>query len=355
MGDRSPVSDQATADVATPGIERPAVDRWLADELGLVPPFQLSQIAGGRSNLTYRTSCGDGRRVVLRRPPTGNVLPSAHDMVREFRVIEALWGSAVPVARPLGICGDDAVTGAPFYVMDEVAGHVLRDVDAAMGLPAEARATAGRSLVDVLVDLHAIDPADVGLADLGRHDAYVERQLRRWHGQWEQSRTRDLPVVDEVHARLAAQVPAQVRTSIAHGDYRLDNAMVDDDGVVVAVFDWEICTLGDPLADLGILLTYWGQGSDAFLALPDTPTVAPGFAERAHIAESYLRCAGLDDEHLAFYVAFGNWKLACILEGVHARFQAGVMGSSGDEDGSYAVRVEQLASRARDVLDGAPI
>ncbi|MEM9713045.1 MAG: phosphotransferase family protein [Actinomycetota bacterium] len=341
---------------ATPGIARPAVDDWLVERCGLTGPFELELIAGGRSNLTYRVRCGDGRSVVLRRPPTGNVLPSAHDMGREHRVIAALHGSTVPVAEPLGFCADHGVTGADFYVMAEVSGQVLRDEDAALtGLDVDGRRRATESLVDVLVALHAIEPDDVGLGDLGRREAYVERQLRRWHGQWDQSKTRELPVVDEVHARLAAGVPEQRGASIAHGDYRLDNVMVDDRGTVVAVFDWEICTLGDPLADLGVLLTYWGQAGDDFLALPSTPTVAPGFPTRAEVADRYLTAAGLPDDDLAFYVAFGNWKLACILEGVYARYVAGVMGDTPDELDDYAARVEQLAERARAILDGGEI
>jgi aminoglycoside phosphotransferase (APT) family kinase protein len=340
----------------TPGIERPAVDDWLVDRCGLSGPFELELIAGGRSNLTYRVRCGDGRRVVLRRPPTGKVLQSAHDMSREYRLIDALHGSTVPVAEPLGFCDDPDVTGADFYVMAEVTGQVLRDEDEALaGLDVDGRHAAADSLVDVLVALHSIEPDDVGLGDLGRREAYVERQLRRWYGQWEQSKTRELPVVDEVHARLAAGVPDQRRASIAHGDYRLDNVMVDDRGTVVAVFDWEICTLGDPLADLGVLLTYWGQADDDFLALPSTPTVAPGFPTRAEVADRYLTASGLPSDDLAFYVAFGNWKLACILEGVYARYLAGVMGGTPDDLDTYAPRVVQLAERAHAVLDGEAI
>ncbi|MEO1060536.1 MAG: phosphotransferase family protein [Actinomycetota bacterium] len=341
---------------ATPGIERPAVDEWLVEHCGLTGPFELDLIAGGRSNLTYRVRCGDGRGVVVRRPPTGKVLPSAHDMSREYRLIDALHGSTVPVAEPLGFCDDDDVTGANFYVMAEVQGQVLRNEEEALaGLDPDGRRRAGESLVDVLVALHEIEPDDVGLGDLGRREAYVERQLRRWYGQWDQSKTRELPVVDEVHARLAAGVPEQRGASIAHGDYRLDNVMVDDAGTVVAVFDWEICTLGDPLADLGVLLTYWGQAGDEFLALPSTPTVAPGFPTRAEVAARYAAAAGLPDDDLPFYVAFGNWKLACILEGVYARYLAGVMGDTPDDLDTYAVRVEQLAERARDILDGGGI
>src|SRR6056297_3996020 len=249
-----------------PGIESDAVTRWLeANVDGARGPFTFEVIAGGHSNLTYRVD-GQGReRYVLRRPPLGHVLASAHDMGREHRVLSGLQDTSVPVPPVRGFCDDPSVNGAPFYVMGYVDGHVLRDRDSAVAVLDEAaRSNASRSLVDTMVAIHAVDLQEAGLADLGRHEGYIERQLTRWYGQWNQGRTRDLPSVDRAYERLLDRIPEQGPATIVHGDYRLDNCMVASNGDVVAVLDWEICTLGDPLADLGLLQVYWnGRGRRA--------------------------------------------------------------------------------------------
>jgi aminoglycoside phosphotransferase (APT) family kinase protein len=289
------------------------------------------------------------QRWVLRRPPLGHVLATAHDMGREYRIIFGLQSTDVPVAPAVGHCSDESVTGAPFYVMGYVDGRVARDPEQAELLSLPARAHSGEALVDVLARIHAIDPESVGLGDLGRREGYIERQLRRWHGQWHQSKTRELPLIDEVHDGLVARVPVQGPATIVHGDYRLDNCILDEHGDVLAVLDWELCTLGDPLADIGLLLIYWTEPDDPRPALLDPPTTVPGFATRDQIAAWYAEVSGRDLSNIDYYMAFGYWKLACILEGVYERYRAGVMREhEGWED--FAERVVWLAESARDAL-----
>src|SRR5664280_2219431 len=260
------------ADVdAVEGIDAPAVSAWIASTVpGAIPPFSFELIAGGRSNLTYRVVDGANRSMALRRPPVSHVLPTAHDMKREHTVISALGRTDVPVPRTLGLCVDDSVNGAPFYVMSFVEGHILRDEGAAAELSEAGRARAGDSLVDTLAVLHSVDVDAIGLGDFARRDGYIARQLKRWHGQFTQSTVDGQPgpaIVDRVHELLAAQIPEQQGVAIVHGDYRLDNTVLDDEGNVLAILDWEICTLGDPLADLGLLLVYWAEPEDGDQAL----------------------------------------------------------------------------------------
>jgi aminoglycoside phosphotransferase (APT) family kinase protein len=236
------------------GIHGDAVSAWFEAHIaGARGPFTFSLIAGGHSNLTYAVDDAAGQRFVLRRPPLGHVLQSAHDVAREHRIISALAGSAVPVAPALGLCEDLAVNEAPFYVMRFVEGAVLHDADSARDLPAEARAAIGDDVVDVLAALHAIDPDAVGLGTLGRKEAYIARQLKRWTTQWENSKQREIPAMDAARALLGERLPEQVGATIVHGDYRLGNMIVAD-GKIQGVLDWELCTLGDPLADVGYLL-----------------------------------------------------------------------------------------------------
>jgi aminoglycoside phosphotransferase (APT) family kinase protein len=332
------------------GIEVAAVAPWLeANVAGARGPFTFELIAGGHSNLTYRVVGADAHPLVLRRPPLGHLLASAHDMGREHRIIAALAGTPVPVAPARGFCDDLSVNGAPFYVMDFVDGHVIRDREAAEAeLSEPARRQAGESLVDTLAAIHAVDIDAVGLSDLGRHEGYIGRQLRRWYGQWQQSQTRQLAAVDEVHDLLAARIPEQGPACIVHGDYRLDNTMVADDGHVVAVLDWEICTLGDPLADVGLLMVYWTGPGDDPSAWTGSATTAPGFPDRAALLDRYARVTGRDLGQMEFYVAFAFWKLACILEGVYARYLAGALGGGRDaaEHDAFKAQVEHAAERA---------
>jgi len=331
------------------GIARDRVDPWLAEHVaGAAPPFDYRLIAGGHSNLTYAVADRDGRRFVLRRPPLGHVLQSAHDMGREHRIISALVPTPVPVPQPLAFCEDPTVNDAPFYVMEFVDGVVLSDAaDAERHLDEAARAHAGRSLVDVLADLHTVDPDAVGLGDLGRREGYVERQLRRWRSQFEKSKSAEIPAMDEVHRRLASHVPPQQRIGIVHGDYRLGNCLVGPDGAVRAVLDWELCTLGDPLADLGWVLAWWAEpGESATHLRGGVTTTAGGFAPRRTLVDRYAERTGADVGELDFYVALAYWKLACIAEGVNARYRAGVMGDVPADVEPFGDQVHRLADEA---------
>jgi aminoglycoside phosphotransferase (APT) family kinase protein len=338
------------------GIDVPRVSSWLVEHVaGARAPFAFQVIAGGHSNLTLRVTGADGRAFVLRRPPLGHVLASAHDMGREHRIISALAPTAVPVPPALGYCDDPSVNGAPFYVMGFVDGCVIRDLDGAEQLSAAARATTGRSLAETLAAIHAVDVDAVGLGDLARHEGYIARQLKRWYGQWQQQRTRELPAVDEVHDELSTRIPEQGPATIVHGDYRLDNTMVSAAGDVVAVLDWEICTLGDPLADVGLLWVYWtGPGDDAS-AWAGRSTTAPGFWTRRQVVDRYAEASGRDLSQLDFYVAFGYWKLACILEGVYARYVGGALGARDPAElEPFRQQVDRAAVMAAETLERRP-
>ena len=291
-----------------PGLDLPALERYLD------APLEAELIAGGRSNLTYRLVSG-ARTWVLRRPPLGNRLPTAHDMTREYTVLRALAGTAVPVPRVLSLCEDEAVIGAPFYVMEEVVGRIVRRPSDVFGDPRVSSA----ALVDVLKALHDVDYDAVGLGSFGRPAGFMARQVRRWHEQLERGRARELPELDELGRRLASRVPGDGRFAIVHGDYRIDNVVLDDEGGVRAVLDWEMATLGDPLADVGMLLMYWRRPGDAMASEVHAITAEPGFFEREEVAERY----GVRLRDVAFYVAFAHFKLAVIVEGIHTRALAG--------------------------------
>jgi aminoglycoside phosphotransferase (APT) family kinase protein len=342
------------------GIDEEPTTAWLAANVGLHPPLSFELIAGGRSNLTYRVDDGSGRRVVLRRPPVSHVLPTAHDMRREHRIVSALGPTPVPAAQTLGLCEDEAVNGAPFYVMEYVQGHILRDrATAEQVLDEPGRRRASESLVEVLAALHSLDVDGVGLGDLGRREGYLSRQLERWHGQFDKSQVEGMERqrnVDAIYERLAASLPEQQGATIVHGDYRLDNTMLGDDGSVVAVLDWELCTLGDPLADVGLLMVYWSEPDASTHALGvASPTLAEGFLRRADLRSLYAEATGRDLSGLDYYVAFGFWKLACILQGVFARYIGGAAG--GDRSGIdfMADNVRMLADAAEDALAMAGI
>jgi aminoglycoside phosphotransferase (APT) family kinase protein len=276
------------------------------------------------------------------------VLASAHDMGREHRIISGLQRSAVPVAPALGFCDDPAVNDAPFYVMGFVDGHVVRDRETAEAvLSPEARRRASESIVDTMAAIHGVDLQSAGLDTLSKHDGYIARQLKRWYGQWNQQKTRQLAAIDQVHDALLDRIPEQGQATIVHGDYRLDNCMVGDDGHVVAVLDWEICTLGDPLADLGLLQVYWTGPGDPSSAWNGSACSAPGFLDRADLVDRYARVSGRDVAQLPFYVSFAYWKLACILEGVYARYLGGALGARDRAElEPFALQVEGAAAMA---------
>ncbi|HEY7077987.1 MAG TPA: phosphotransferase family protein [Solirubrobacteraceae bacterium] len=314
------------------GIDPEGLQGWFeANVPGVAPPLEYERIAGGQSNLTYRVTDSAGRRFALRRPPLGRALASAHDMGREHRAISALQDTPVPVPPVFGLCEDEGVNGAPFFVMGFVDGVVVRsEEEAAAAFDERQRHAVGERLVDTLVAIHEVDPDAVGLGTLGKKEDYVARQLRRWGGQWEKSKTRELPLVEDLGRRLSARIPEQGPATIVHGDYRIDNVLLDPDSCdVAAVLDWELCTLGDPLADIGLLLVYWSEpGEEGGLR---QATAAPGFPRRAELRDRYAAGSGRDLSEVDFYVALGYWKLAIVIEGVYARYAAGQYGPDARE------------------------
>ncbi|WP_084958959.1 phosphotransferase family protein [Thermoactinospora rubra] len=336
-----------------PGIDWPKLVAWMrthVPEAG--EPQSVSLISGGRSNLTYLVTAS-ARRVVLRRPPLGHVLPTAHDMRREWRVISALAATPVPVPEPVAFCPDAEVLGAPFYLMGHVDGTAIRTREELRATPEQARRLSER-LAEVLAAIHAVDYREVGLADFGRPEGYMARQLERWCQQWERSADRDVPEFTRLVERLRARLPATSASTLVHGDYRLDNTLVRlaPDAEILAVVDWEMSTLGDPMADLGLTLTYWhdpGDAERASIPVAGDVTLTPGFMTAAEFAAHYAKASGRDVTDLPFYVAFGNFKLAVIVEGIHARFRQGkTVGEGFDRIGGA---VPTLIARAHRMLD----
>ena len=310
------------------GIDVAKVSEWLADNVADArAPFSFQLIAGGRSNLTFLVTDDNGIRYVLRRPPLGHVLATAHDMAREHRIISAVGQTDVPVPATLGLCTDETVNGAPFYVMNFVDGVVLDNAEKAELLDRSLRRSASFNLIDVLCELHDVDIDAVGLGNLAKREGYIERQIKRWSTQWENSKTRELPEIDEVVRLLSTKVPQQQDISIAHGDFRFGNVLTDvTTGRIAAVLDWELCTLGDPLADLGYIGVYWSDGPASALRAND-PTPAGGFTTYGELVERYATKTGRDVSGVDYYVAFSCWRLAVISEGVYARYLHGAMGN----------------------------
>lgn len=348
--------DDNSSQVDVIGIDTVRVTRWLVDNIeGLNPPFEFFPIEGGRSNLTYRVVDSVGFTVVLRRPPLGHVLATAHDMGREYKIISAVGKTQVPVPRALGLCVDEVVNGAPFYVMSFVNGVVLDSATSAEQLSLELRQTSSENLIDVLAELHQVDIDAIGLGDLAKRTGYIERQLKRWSTQWSQSKTREFPAVELAERLLRERIPEQLGVSIAHGDYRFGNCLTDiGTGKITAVLDWELCTLGDPLADLGHLGVYWtdpGSGPGRH----NDPTGAPGFPTYDEILHRYATRTGRDLTNIAFYRAFAAWRLAIVSEGVYARYLFGAMGDSTLDLTALKQGTEDLATTALVALTGVPL
>ncbi|NMH78834.1 phosphotransferase family protein [Pseudonocardia xinjiangensis] len=340
---RDVTDDSRAVPDSHPGADAAVVGAWLAERLD-DPAWRhstLRPIGGGRSNLTYRVDSPAGA-VVLRRPPVGEVAATAHDMGREQRVISALADTPVPVPRVLASSAGGPPVDAPCYVMELVDGVVpLGELPPGWATTEDERRRASQALVDVLVALHEVDPAAVGLGDFGRPEGFLARQVRRWVTQWEKARDSGIPVEEKTVTELtrlaealAGALPTTQRHTIVHGDYRIDNCLFDagDPGRIRAVLDWELSTLGDPLADLGLLLVYWREADDgpawrAARFIP-SPTQLPGFLGRTEIARAYAAGSGLDLAPLPWYVAFGAFKLAVVLAGILARVRAGVVPAS---------------------------
>jgi aminoglycoside phosphotransferase (APT) family kinase protein len=348
--------------VSLPGIDAESVAKYFAAHVeGGDAPLAFSFLSGGRSNLTYRID-GGGRSWVLRRPPLGHVLPTAHDMAREHRVLTALRDTGLPVPRTRALCTDESVNGAPFYVMDFAPGLVIEEEMPAgyATTPAERRRI-GAALMRTLAKLHAVDWRAVGLEGFGRPDGYLARQVRRWSEQWERSKAGGVPQIRELIRRLEAALPETPEATLVHGDWRLGNVALDpaDPGRVVAIFDWEMATLGDPLADVGYTLVYWGEAGDApgsrgpgrYASI----TTAPGFHTRAELVEEYSRASGRDVASVDFYEVLALYKLAVISEGAYARWRAGLTAGEGFEHVervSVALCDAALAIAERSALSG---
>lgn len=334
---------------AIEGIHVERVSAWLAERAEITGALQFKLIAGGRSNMTFTVTDAAGRRFVLRRPPMGKLLPSAHDMAREHKLMASLAGTAVPVPEMVGLCQDPSVNERDFYVMRFLDGIVVRSVEVGRTLSEAVRTRMSHELIRTLCALHRVDIDAIGLGNFAKREGYIERQLKRWSGQWEQSKTRELPLIDRVRDTLAARMPPASPATIAHGDYRLSNCMMNPAGPVAGVLDWELCTLGEPMADLGGLLGYWhdpqqpGQRGD-----PET-TALPGFLSADEMAGLYAEEMGVALTTVDYYRAFAQWRLACIGEGVYARYLGGQQGSQDEEldldsyQASIPRRVEQAA------------
>ena len=332
--------------MAVTGINHDAVSEWLVgliDDLAL--PLEFELIAGGHSNLTYRFTDQKDRAFVLRRPPLGHILESAHDMGREHRIISALGPSKVPVPRTYGLCKDKSINDQPFYIMEFVDGLVPHTGEALEVLSAEERRSFGLHVIEVLADLHMTDIDAIGLGNLAKKEAYIERQLKRWTQQWLSTKTEEVPDMDRSLELLHEKRPEQIGATIVHGDYRPGNMLVHE-GKMSALLDWELCTLGDPLADVGYLLNNWAEPGDG---LTDTaPTSIGGFPSRQEMSERYEAKTGRSLASINYYRAFSHWRLAAIQQGVYKRYMVGAM---GDQEFDLEKYMASIHSRARTTVE----
>lgn len=335
-----------TKSAAQPDVDLDALAQHLvSDGLDLAGPLQVSLLAGGRSNPTYGLT--DGRSSwVLRRPPYGEFVASAHDVLRESRILRALASSAVPVPTVVASCDDATVLGADFYIMERLEGRTFRTREDTAVLTTDESAKLADAIVDTLTTLHEVDPAAAGLADLGRPVGYLERQLSRWTRQWDAVRTRDGDEVEELARRLTASMPPSPHLGIVHGDYKIDNLMValDDPGTVVGLLDWEMATLGDTLADLGQLVSFWDEMGSVFNPITAGATAHEGFPTGREVIEAYATRRGIEPAGIEWYVVFADFKLAVILEQIHARHLAGTTVGEGFDD--VGAMVEPILLRA---------
>ncbi len=334
------------------GYDVAAVEAWIAANVAdLSPPFTWTRLQGGHSNLTYRIDDTMGRAAVIRRPPQGILLPKAHDMSREWALISALGPTAVPVAPAMAFCESPDVTGAWFYVMGLIDGKPLYTSDDTVArVAANKRQDLAWSFVDVLADLHALDPDEIGLGDLGKKEDYVGRQLRTWFRSWTSSvddAEYDDPRAHDLRDFLAANIPEQGPARVVHGDYGLHNCLIRPDGQVAAVVDWEISTLGDPLADLAYALNAWAEPNED---REGAATALEGFPKRADLAARYGDRSGRDLSMLNYYIGFNWWKTACIIHGVYARYCAGKKSADGVDLDNLRTRIGRALDDAENAL-----
>lgn len=332
---------------SSPGIDEAGLAPWLTTELGM-ESVAYTRIGTGRSNLTYLMRALDGTTAVLRRPPLGDHPATAHDVLREGRILSAL-GGAVPVPQVKAICEDISLTGAPFIVMEHLTGQVIASPEDAAGLSPDQRGKLGPALIDALVALHQVDPARLDMAHLLDRRDFIQRQLKRWIGNWERVRTRDSDDLPRAHELLAAHVPEQTRVGVVHGDFRLDNCVFTPDGQVEGILDWELATIGDPLADLGQLLVYWAEPDDPETALFAPPTSVGGFSTRQELIDRYQAAFG--EAPIDYYIAFNWWKVACIVEDVYSRMSRGAMGVTDRTPESFGDQARRLARRAVELAE----
>ncbi|GAB2994153.1 acyl-CoA dehydrogenase [Mycobacterium bourgelatii] len=338
-----------------PGVDVDAVSRWLAAlEIDVTPPLQFLRVGLGQSNLTYRVSDTAGRAWVLRRPPLGHLLASAHDVVREARIIAALADTDVPVPQILGVTTDPEFSEVPMVLMEFVDGLVIDTMEVAESLTPERRRQTAVSMPHTLAKIHAVDLAEVGLQDLSSHKPYVQRQLKRWAGQWELSKTRELPELDDLTRRLVAAAPEQRELALVHGDFHLRNLITSrENGEIVATLDWELSTLGDPLADMGTLLTFWvepGETTGGDFA----PSTLEGFPNRAEMTRLYLEETGRDPAALQYYHVLGLWRLAIIAEGVMRRAMDEPLNKAASGTPTTE-RIDALVHKGIEIADAAGI
>ena len=337
------------------GYKVDAVEQWIAQNIAdLTPPLQWTRLQGGHSNLTYQIEDSQGRKAVIRRPPQGVLLPKAHDMSREWALISALGPTDVPVPAALGFCESPDVTGAWFYVMGLIDGHPLyNSEDTNRLVPFEQREKMAFSFIDVLAALHDVDPDNVGLGTLGKKDNYVGRQLKTWYRSWTSSvepAQFDDPRAHELQAYFLDHMPDQGPARVVHGDYGLHNCLVGPDCTIAAVVDWEISTLGDPLADLAYALNQWPDPTDAEPIAAEAATAPPGFPSRSQLAERYAEKTGRDLSKLDYYIGFNRWKTAAIVHGVYARYLEGKKSTDGIDLDEMRERISRSLTLAEEAV-----
>lgn len=337
------------------GYDIPAVEAWIgANVTGLTPPFVWTRLEGGHSNLTYQLEDAGGRLAVVRRPPQGELLPKAHDMSREWALISALGPTPVPVPEALGFCEDTEVTGAWFYVMDLIDGRPLYNSrQTTEWVPAERREILAFSFIDTLAELHALEPDAIGLGELGKKENYVGRQLKTWYRSWTSSieaAQHDDPRAHSLQSFFLEHMPEQGPARVVHGDYGLHNVLIGADSTIAAVVDWEISTLGDPLADLAYALNPWPETAADIAASPDTATCVAGFPARSALAQRYAQRTGRDLGMLDFYIGFNCWKTAAIIHGVYARYMAGKKSTDGVDVVALRDRIDGSLAAAQEAI-----